>query len=356
MHILRKIGLFFAVSLFSTGLLATALFAVVRFNLLNPPTIKGIVRDNMANLHSTIDSVTKGAPKEESGEGVDLSDPAVSSIIKTTFTADFLQSTTDVIIDSVVSWLEGKTERPQFSIDLGPKKTEFINNISVYVRDRYTTLPVCTTMPQEADLLASDCQVPGISADQAAAQVVQELSTSEEFLPDTTLTQDDIQAFSNAKDLQTLRQAYQFTKNLFWLSLGSAVIGGLGVLLLSDTKRLGLKRIAKMLLASGLMILVSTALGIIVARTLVDKIPGSNEVERELIKNFFAPLVKDVQNILGRTFFICAGLYLLLAAALFVYLWRTKEPKDTAALLAETKKESGKPKGQKPDSDTEASK
>src|SRR5690349_7852336 len=72
---------------------------------------------------TAIDQADKTAGDDQSG-GVSLSDSAVKQAAESAFSPSLIQKNVNTFLDSNYSWLQGKTDKPGFNIDLTQAKSD----------------------------------------------------------------------------------------------------------------------------------------------------------------------------------------------------------------------------------------
>jgi len=235
--------------------------------------VKSWLKDSGA-YQKFVDAAIKSIPQENTASQSEqnlFSQPAVQNIAKTAFTPQLLESSTENFIDGTFTWLEGKSTKPTFNIDLSGAKQSFANGIGTYAQDRYNALPVCARgqVPDTSDILAISCRVPGVNITPIINQKVQEIANSKEFIGTPVVTADN---FNGQEQLGTgsqnnqaaqepfyeqasqLPKLYRFSKIAPYIFIGLAILVAVAIVFVSTTKRSGLKRIAiPLLIAAGLL-------------------------------------------------------------------------------------------------------
>lgn len=315
MTILRRLVLFLAATLFALSLwvLAIDIGLVKTFGSSN--NVKQIIADS--GLYETIvpsalDQVNQ--EKKQVGESTDvpLTDAAIKEAAQRAITPAFLKQNVETVIDSLYKWLEGKTAQPDFVIDLAPIKANLADYVAETIQQRLIGLPVCptNTSAQNFDYYNAGCLPKGVSAAAAAGQVKNEIANSQDFLGDTTYTAADIKSPDGNKpifsgQLKDVPRAFQgFKASPLYLAI-LAVVAGLGVILLSTSRRRGIRRVGITLLTIGVLVLLFAWL----------LNYGSNrglrdfDFENKVLQDNVSSLITDVSQAIGKSYWTIGGIY-----------------------------------------------
>ena len=125
MSILRKIVLVFLAGLLPLFLFLLAIDLSINRTLGSSQSIKKIL-NNSGIYESLIPNlIEQTKASSEGGEGINLNDPAVKQIAEQAIPPQFLRENTEKFLDSVFLWLEGKSETPDFKLDLSSLQASF---------------------------------------------------------------------------------------------------------------------------------------------------------------------------------------------------------------------------------------
>lgn len=222
---------------------------------------------------------------------VSLSDPIVSAAASSAITSDFVQKSSEQIIDSVFVWLNGETPTPAFSIDLLPIKQTFADKIVIGVKERYSKLPACKpgSLPKSTDPLTIECRPAyGVDIEQATEQLRTEILNNKDFLPDNTISSSSLtgQQGENTIFSSNIGPTVYQTLQLSPFVLGALLfVYAIGIILLSKTKRSGFSRVGALLILSGVLAMVSVWLASL----------GYGQYQEKLITSTSGPF-KDVAS------------------------------------------------------------
>src|SRR5436189_6311220 len=189
MPLARKIGLAMAGTALVFFLFATAIDIGVVRTFGSPEPTKRVLKDS--GIYNSIVSSSRDQAKEISGSSseIPLGNQAVQDAAISIFDAQFLQTTSNNVIDSVYRWLDGRTPVHDFKSDLTAKKAEFADKVAAAAKDRAATLPRCPTAATgNIDAFNAACLPPGVTPEQVAATVHNDIMTGTGFLENPVLT------------------------------------------------------------------------------------------------------------------------------------------------------------------------
>lgn len=216
---------------------------------------------------NVLDGVKKDAQKQAGGE-LPLDDPALQQVAREAFPPELLSKNSERIIDGIYGWLQGKTESPQFSVDLTEAKQQLSSGVATYAQQRYEGLPPCTLQELQGldrnniDAFKVTCRVPGVGGETVRDRVLAEVQGSNGFLNDTTFTADDLpkdeQGRTVTENLAVAPDVYNLFKSLPWILGILSVLFATAVLFLAEDKRKGLRSIGITLVGVGVFLLISS--------------------------------------------------------------------------------------------------
>ena len=188
-----------------------------------------------------------------------LADQGVKNAITSSVQPGDIQAASQSVITGFYAWLEGKTDQPQFTIDLTKPLDQATTKLSAYAQQRAAGLPACTLQQLQTidinDPLSLPCLPPGVSSVQVGQQFTQQAKQQIDLLNNPVISSEKLQKEGNTKDLQNsqLPEAYRALHNNKWFVLGLAVIL-VSLLIFARRNRLAGIRIA------GILLLVSAGL------------------------------------------------------------------------------------------------
>lgn len=266
MQAIRKtfVGIF-ASLLFSTLLIFGICFGIQQV-FSTPDSLKGALKDSgfyNGAIKDGLSQAQKEQQKEpnQSGEAKDeipLDQPGVQEVIQNAASPAFLQTQTEKSLDAVYSWLQGKTPTLDFAVDLQDVKTRLADGLSTYVQQHLTSLPACASGASQNDIdpFNATCVPQGTNISEVAAKAKDQV-TQGDFLKDVQLTASSIKT-SDGKTLEEkLQKVPDIYKTVNWTIYAAgllAILLALAVILLSSTRRAGLKRVAIIAIVVGAIV------------------------------------------------------------------------------------------------------
>ncbi len=328
------------------SLLGGALAFSANVALSHPTKLEGWLKDSGLNEHFVDNAVTqaqKSASKGAGGSGVSGDDQVVKQSVESAFPPQLLQQSVNTFVDSNYAWLQGKTSKPEFVIDLTAARQTYAQKIGMYAETRLAGLPACTALqqaqlsnPAGVDALSIRCRPPGLNPMVAGKQVTQKIIDSDSFLSKPVLTAQTI----NPKDdkggsqpyylkLAKAPQAYQLGQKLPLLLGIVALISTLGIVLIAPTRRKGVQRIGVVLLIAGIILLAITALASTVS-TKIEQRVFNTSTTGELQKSLEEFAHRVQHQIVGTELYFGIA-FLLLGAIILGYLFVTRHETNTSA-------------------------
>lgn len=323
MTILRRFGLLICASLFCGCLAGVAFLAGLHGVFTSPQPLKTALQNS--GIYEEITPNIINAQMATSP--LPLRDIGVKNALTQALSASFYQGASEQIIDGTYSWMSGGTASPKFSVDTTAVKNDFASNIATYIRQQMDSLPACerdTAPPTSAkDALSLTCLPQHVTPDMVADTARQQI------LANSLLVQGDSITPTTLKDGQgrTFQQQLAFMPWLYraylpallLLPLLGALLG-VAIVFLSATKRAGLRRVAWLVLSTGLVTLVLAVAGMELFHmgVRVFGLPGTLafETQDKLVS------VIELLGIDAQPWWLGIGAgYALLGAGLFSYLW-----------------------------------
>ena len=158
MNGLRKGLVFVLCPLLLVALLGAAVATSSNVNLKDPAKIEGWLKDSKLYGHfiagATAQAQKSAGDNKASSGSVSLSDEAVQKAAESAFPPDQLEQYVNTFIESNYAWIQGKSDKPDYKIDLTKAKLSFAQKVGQYVTVYTAGLPVCTAQQQAAAELA----------------------------------------------------------------------------------------------------------------------------------------------------------------------------------------------------------
>lgn len=261
MQILKRGLLIIVVPIFTFLLFSIATTSLLVKQAGSPEPVKKLVADS-----GIYNSVVKGLLDESgavnnNGNEVSLDNAIVKNAAEKAFSPEFIQSSTENVIDSVYRWLDGSTPEPDFRIDLASVKTAFANNISSELTTKLASLPACTSTPADFDALNAECLPVGITPAAATSEVRDDILKGQGFLDHPVITPESIKkegvsqsVFTN--QLKDAPKAFQTLKSAPILLGVLSLVFALMVIFLSSNILAGFKKVGFSLISVGILMLV----------------------------------------------------------------------------------------------------
>lgn len=223
-------------------------------------------------VESAIDQADQTAGTDQSG-GISLSDAAVKQAAQSSFSSSVLQKDVQTFLNSNYAWLNGKTAKPAFSVDLSDAKQNFGDRVGQYVKAYLSGLPACSAAQaakinsQTADPLTLECRPANLDPDKTGAQVTQQIADSDAFLSDPVITADNINPGSSMdgepapyyQRFSALPSVYQIAVKIPWIAGAVTLFSAAAIVIIASRRRKAVKVLTVIFALAGL-IMVSTKL------------------------------------------------------------------------------------------------
>lgn len=301
--------------------------------------------DELAKLVEKQQSEKSGPSSAESDSKIDTA--ALTRAAKAAFPPDVLQENVETVLTSAYDWLEGKTDKLVFSLDLADEKATFVEALGNEASSKLSSLPACTNeqISEDFDPFSASCLPTGTDINAQVAQLKNEVASSDSILPDTSLSSEDIKVNIDGEQ-QTIDQAFSEAPRWYgWfksspLLLGCLIlINGVLIFLLSRPKLNGLKKLAWTFGPVGIALLLFGSAGKLMAAQLAEhptRIGGGGD---GIAENMLGPLAAKVGSSISTWNLVIGGVYLFIAAiCLTIYLILKKKNPDVSPKV-EAKKE-----------------
>jgi hypothetical protein len=324
MEFARKLALGILSPLFIILLFATAFDIGFVRTASHPVTVKRLVAES-GIYNSVVPNVLAQTKSITTSLGdVPTSDPAVQNAARVALPPQYIQQNTEMAIDNIYQWLDGKIAQPSFKIDLAGAKTLFANNIADSLQKRMAGLPACSAAQTRQivqtgfDAYQAPCLPRGTNPSVIAQQVKAGIINQQDFLKNLDLSAASIksgntgQSVFEQKGVKNLPTQYQRAKKTPWILSILTILSGAAIVFLSRSWQTGLRHIAINLLVIGLvMLLFSWVLNRTVSTNIVPKIKVDSAIFQQDIRR----LVTDLAHQVDRNYWFFGGLYSALGLA-----------------------------------------
>ena len=281
-----------------------------------------------------IDNVLASAHAEnDQGESLDLNRPEIKSAVKAAFSPELVQASTENIVDGTYHWLNGRVPSPDFRVDLSGTKQNLANSLGDLVVNRAKTLPRCTLLQARQlqatgiDAFTVPCVPFGFDINSLRGQVANSVNSNEGFLSKPVVTADTL--FKNDQGQNPFQQS-QAPLIFHWLKWAPYIVGfltvasGIGLVMLYDSRRRGLRNVSIILVGTGIVLLASIWL----LNYLFSQIrrPGSslaktagNDLQKSLIN-----VIQLLNKAINHKILVFSASYIVIGAGTLIVLHYTK--------------------------------
>lgn len=328
-----------ALLLLST-LVGTAVATSLDLNFSSPTKLEAWLDQSKLYDHFVAQAVSqaqKSADNQNPGaDNVSLSDTAVQQAAQDAFSAPLLKQSVNTFLNSNYAWLEGKTDKPSFTIDLTQPKQTFAEQVGAYVKTHLASLPVCTQQQlsqidiNNFDPLDVTCRPATIDPATEGRQVTQKMETGD-FLSNPVLTPDSINPNESANSkpyytkLSFAPTVYKYGVRLPWALAVLSLLLALGIVFIAPTRRKGLRRVGSTLLVAGLLLI----LGKFAADYVFTKIETKtfNNADVGQIQQSLTTFAHTAESELVKVDLYFGILFVILAIVCFVFVARSRGEK-----------------------------
>lgn len=184
----------------------------------------------------------------------------LSQLVKKNITPDFLEQSSNTVIDSMYDWAEGKTERPEFKIQVAKNEETLIEFLTIAFKEKMKNLPECSTnfvMPSDFDPLGSDCQPINYDLNEIE-EYIRDHSDEPEFKELFEATEINSTDFKPSEETtENVQTAYTILKLGPYIIVSVILLIALILVILIPGWKKGLLVSGILMLVSGLLVLIS---------------------------------------------------------------------------------------------------
>lgn len=304
------------------------------------------------NLLNTVLSTNATAQQElnSTGSSIVTSDD-VKAALGQTMDATYVKQSTEKVIDSAYSWLDGKSSTISFEINTTAKKGEFTRSLSSVLEPQLAKLPPCTSIAQFQSN-NPPCLPPGTTAKQAADGLATDAANQASIFRQPVTNETVAQSSGGSEQTNSPLTDSSSTANrfralvsslrmwLFWLPIIAVVSGGLMVLL-SQHKLKAAKHLAGRLTVG---LALTCAAGLLIANvgqtySFKDLIGANNALMAQVIE----PVLHQAAPAIGFRLALVSGLLGLATLATWIILLVVKRKREKSELLAPPKTQPTEP-------------
>ncbi len=267
MLIFRKFLVFVLSVILYVVIVGTATAGTINLVFAHPTKIETELQQSKLYDHfidNALQQANKSSNTGSNGGGISTSDPAVTQAINQAFSPAVLQQDVNTVIDANYAWLDGKTAKPVFVVDLSGPKKEFATLVGQSVTAHLASLPVCTSAQlatlnyENADPLTITCRPVSVVPAAEGAKVTAKLLSSDGFLKQTSFTADTIS--QNGGKAYYVKasfapKVYHYATVAPYALLGAIVVLSLMILFLAPRRRNGVRSLSIVYLLSGIVLI-----------------------------------------------------------------------------------------------------
>lgn len=325
MNNLRRIGAGIAVFLLLLSLLAVPLLVSLQGVVNSSATVKASLdKSGMYNASTGADLLLEN----DNISPAVISDQGIASALNNVITPSYIKGSSEKLLDNMYSYIHGDAPSPQLSIDVSDVKARFADNVAVYVKQKFNSLPTCKELMIPSTSLESLLQTPcvpiGVSSQQASEHARNEIMHitlfSNDRLDASTLV--GIREASLNSALRDVRSAYPLFFTLVWALPILGVILAVAVLFLSDARRQGAKKVAKLLMSAGL---INVVVGFIML-WLAEIVLGDSIQGGSTLFDSFEIMIQDLLSSLRIWWMGIAALFVVVSIVVFIALGVAQRP------------------------------
>lgn len=331
----------FVVSTFSFVLLLALVGMVESFSLYTafstPAKTKQWLKQSQLYQHF-IDTTANQMVQQGTGSNIGVlaslmnDAPVIKQALQTALPEQLFNRSMTTFLDSNYGWLNGKTPKPEFKIDLTAAKAQFIQQVSQGAVARLQQLPACSLSQlrqlQTTGLLNDNCRPPGVSPAAEIQEVQQQISGNSNFLLNPIITADSLKLQQPSSPepyyqrLHQLPRVYQAAQKLPYVLATLALLSALIILLAGQTRRIAWKHITKILIAASIIL----ALGKIILDTIYSKWQGIvfNNVGNGEMQRALSDFAHRALDYIDRLNMIGGVAYIVLASLIITTLILTR--------------------------------
>lgn len=331
----RKGLVFVLCPLLFVALIGLAVSTSSNINLKNPQKLEGWLKSSKLydNFIGNASSLAEKSTGDDQSGSVSLSDTAVVQAAQSAFTPAMLEENVNTFIESNYAWLQGKTDKPEFKIDLTDAKNTFAIKVGQYVTAYSANLPVCTpaqeAQAQAVDPLTAVCRPGAATPEQLGAKVTEEIKNGQ-FLSNSVITPENVNPDKEAnasqpyyEKLSHLPKAYRLATNLPYILLGVIALTVLSLVLLSSSKRGGFKKTGWTLVVAGVVLVGAKFSSDIAFNQLHQRVFNNASIGQ--LQHSLTDFARSVESAFTKTEMYFGIAYLVLAIIVFVVLKLTSD-------------------------------
>lgn len=321
MNILRRIAVILLGLVFGSLLYLNVALISFIFTFGQPTTVKKALKDSGAYNHVFESVIKQASANPELRNKIPVDNPAIKSAAANG--ASGWQKLAEQFIDGSYNWLEGKTAKPNFVLDINAVINQFVQDLSVNLAANLKTLPTCAPQntPQEFDPFNATCLPPGTNAAELPALIQKQIagdgSKKSEPLTADSFDKDSGSQKPTFERLSWLPRLYQSRHFLLLTSIIATLITGFLIFVISKDHLQGLRRVAHALLTVGILLIISV---IIVA--FLGKANKGLGPDQAVLSNVLLPILITLSAYMNKIVLTIGVIYSVIAIGIYIFLKR----------------------------------
>jgi hypothetical protein len=325
MHIVKKILVGLFALLLSTGLFMTVLVWQVKLTAGDPTWVKEWV-SGAGTYEKLVNSLSKSIDKTQENS-LPLDDPELLKAVESAFPPEFLKSTSEKFIDGLESWLNGN-QAATVELDLTNAKVTLADNLGEVAKNKLTGLPTCAIPPEspDIDVFRATCLPVGADIESLSNSIRENINDGQDILKDPVIS---VKISDVAKNQPLVSEyapkVYRYLDLLAWILIAWLIVSVLVIVGLSDNHRQAMKRVAKTLLTTGVILAVWGVIMIKYQTKLIGGTQQGGQASQDIFKDIVLPLIESGTSAWMKIQLFAAAIMVVVASGLFIYLRLTKK-------------------------------
>jgi len=335
-------------------LYTTATLTVLTIVLASPGRIKHAITASGA-YQRFVPSIIESNQNSKEASSIPLKDEKVVAIINDAFAPYDLEQKSEIVIDSVFSWLNGSSPAASFRVDFTDNKDKMGDKLSEYAFTSLAFKDLCEVQPAVFDPFSSQCRPVNFDIFEGQKEFARQIKSSDGFMGNTILTEKNLPKNTQGKNIF---EQYSYAPKLYvWLKrvppllITLTIIASACYVWSASNRRKGVSRLGKGVMLNSITIIVTPFIfGYVIpwaSRRYSNELGGSSS--EALLNDIVTTVSQDFNKLM-----IWLGAILLLGGLLIYIAERmTREAKrysgveKNSGLLSsqESKKKTSSPRG-----------
>lgn len=267
MKFLRKFGFGLSALIFGSAVGGLITLATLNHTLLQPPVVKQWLSDGKIYNNFIEQALKANEPQlQESLQGNVLINPqSITQAMQAAFTPKYLQNKTEYVIDQGYKWLNQETPVFTFEVKPGEQQAVFEQNLSAHIAQKLSVMKVCPANRQQTldDATSGRCMPHGITVAELSNTMARQTANGIDVFKQNFKVPGDKPAPIGQEPspyIQYIPHGVWWVNLLLIILWPIMLLGGLGILLLARTKRVGLRTLGWRLVLSSVFLTIAGAL------------------------------------------------------------------------------------------------